>query len=107
DAPVRLFAGDKRWEYPGLRAETETNAAVAATGEFHGALDDADPNKQKSFIESVASGKLLNESQNGADAALSGMLGRAAAYTGAEVTWDKLMASTEVFDPKLDITQFA
>ena len=107
DAPVRLSSGDKKWEFPGLRAESETNAAVAATGEFHGALDDADPNKQKAFIESVASGKLLNEAKNGAEAALSGMLGRAAAYTGAEVTWDKLMASTEVFDPKLDLAQFA
>src|SRR5512140_3597150 len=50
DAPVRLSSGDQKWEYPGLSAEPQTNAAVAATGEFHGALDDADPNKQKAFI---------------------------------------------------------
>jgi len=31
------------------------------------------------------------------------MLGRTAAYTGREVTWDELMRSTEVFDPKLDL----
>jgi myo-inositol 2-dehydrogenase/D-chiro-inositol 1-dehydrogenase len=106
DAPVRI-SGETQWEFPGLGKPQAVDAATAATGRFNGALDDADPNKQKSFIESITSGKLLNEAQTGAEAALSGILGRMAAYTGRKVTWDEMMKSTEVYDPKIDLAQFA
>jgi len=106
DAPVRM-TGEIQWEFPGLGRPQAVDAATAATGTFHGALDDADPNKQKAFVESIASGKLINEAESGADSALAGMLGRQAAYTGRKVTWDDLMKSTEVWDPKIDLKQFA
>ena len=106
DAPVRISA-EAKWEYPGLKKPEPTDAAVAVTGTFKGALDDADPNKQKAFIESIISGNLLNEAQPGAESALTGMLGRIAAYTGEEVTWEKLLQSKDVFDPKMDWNQFA
>ena len=106
DAPVRI-SGDEEWEYPGLGKSQPTDAALAATGKFSGALDDADANKQKAFIESIVSGKLINEAQSGAEAALSGMLGREAAYTREEVTWEKLLRSKEVWDPKIDLKAFA
>ena len=77
------------------------------TGAFRGALDDADANKEKAFIESITSGKLLNEATPGAESALSTMLGREAADTGKEVTWEKLLKSKKVFDPKIDWKQFA
>jgi hypothetical protein len=35
------------------------------------------------------------------------MLGRTAAYTGKEATWEELMKSKDVWDPKLDWNQFA
>ncbi len=105
DAPVRI-SGEEKWEYPGLKPEP-TDTALAVTGTFKGALDDADPNKQKAFIESIQSGKLVNEAASGAEAALSGMLARTAAYTGKEVTWEKLLRSKEVFDPRMDWNQFA
>jgi len=106
DAPVRLSA-ETNWEFPGLKKPETTDAAVAVTGTFKGALDDADPNKQKSFVESITSGNLLNEAQQGAESALAGMLGRMAAYTGKEVTWDQLLKSKDVSDPKMDWKQFA
>ena len=106
DAPVRLSA-ETNWEFPGLKKPETTDAAVAVTGTFKGALDDADPNKQKSFVESITSGNLLNEAQQGAESALAGMLGRMAAYTGKEVTWDQLHKSKDVSDPKMDWKQFA
>ena len=105
DAPVRI-SGDERWEYPGLEPEP-TDPVLAAAGAFRGALEDADPNKQKAFIDSIVSGKLLNEATSGAEAALSGMLARTAAYTGKEITWEKLLRSKEVFDPRMDWNQFA
>jgi myo-inositol 2-dehydrogenase/D-chiro-inositol 1-dehydrogenase len=63
------------------------------------------PEKQKSFIESITSGNLINDAAQGADSALSAMLGRTAAYTGKAITWDELMKSTEVFDPKIDVNK--
>ncbi len=106
DTPVRLSA-ETEWEFPGLGKPEATDTAAAVTGAFRGALDDADSNKQKAFIESITSGKLLNEAQQGAESTLAGILGRMAAYTGKAVTWDEMMKSKEVFDPKMDWKQFA
>ena len=105
DSPVRI-TGEEPWEFPGLGAAGQnTDSRVAATGVFHGALDDADANKQKAFIESISGGKHLNQSRTGVESALSGMLGRTAAYTGREVTWEELLRSQEVWDPGVDITR--
>lgn len=106
DAPVRID-GENQWEFPGLSRPEKTDEAVAVTGTFKGALDDADPNKQKNFIESIVGGSFLDEAHDGAVAALSAMLGRTAAYTGNEVTWEELLRSREVWDPRMDWSQFA
>jgi myo-inositol 2-dehydrogenase/D-chiro-inositol 1-dehydrogenase len=106
DAPVKID-GETPWEFPGLGQPEKTDLADAVTGNFSGALDDADPNKQKAFIESVATGKLINEAKNGAEAALTAILGRQAARSGGEMTWDELLRSDEVYDPKMDWSQFA
>jgi predicted dehydrogenase len=105
DAPVRI-SGDSTWEYPGLGRPQAVDQQAAVTGQFRGALDDADANKQAAFIGSVVTGNLLNEAASGAESALSAMLGRMAAYTGREVTWDELLKSTEVYDPKINFAQF-
>ena len=105
DAPVRI-AGESPWEFPGLKKPEATDAAAAVTGAFKGALDDADPNKQKAYIESITSGRLLNEAALGAESALSSMLGRDAAVSGKAVTWEKLLKSKRVFDPKIDWKPF-
>jgi len=105
-APVRID-GENPWEYPGLGKPEATSLADAAAGKFSGALDDADTNKQKAFIESITSGKLINETKQGAESALTAIMARDAAYTGEEMTWEKLLKSEEVYDPKMDINQFA
>ena len=105
DAPVRI-SGETNWEFPGLKKPESTDQALAVTGTFKGALDDADANKQKAFIASITSGNLLNEATQGAESALAAMLGRMAAATGEEATWEKLMKSKEVSDPKMDWKQF-
>jgi len=121
DAAVRLFgtkgcseshydhrvniSGKEPWD-AGLGPSKE-GTQFSAAGTFKGALDQADPEKQKSFIESITSGKFINEATQGAESALSGILGRTAAYTGKPVTWDQLMKSKEILDPKIDISKFA
>jgi predicted dehydrogenase len=105
DAPVRI-GGETKWEYPGLGRPEAVSQADAVTGNFRGALYDADQNKQKAFIDSITSGNLLNEAAMGAESALAGILGRTAAYTGKEVTWDKMMSSRERWEPRIDWKQF-
>jgi predicted dehydrogenase len=106
DAPVRL-SGETTWEFPGLGKPPATDQAAAVTGAFRGALEDADPNKQKAFVESITSGSLVDEAVQGAESALAGILGRMAAATGDEVTWEKMMKSKETWDPRIDWKQFA
>jgi len=105
DAPVRI-SGETNWEFPGLKKPESTDQALAVTGTFKGALDDADANKQKAFIASITSGNLLNEATQGAESALAAMLGRMAASTGEDVSWEKLLKSKDVSDPKMDWKQF-
>ena len=74
---------------------------------FSGALDKADSEKQKAFVASITSGTLHNQAEQGAESALSGMLIRNAAYTGKPLTWDELLTSTEVYDPKISLTRLS
>jgi len=97
------ISGEEEWD-AGLGPAKEGDQFSAA-GTFKGSLDQADPEKQKAFIESITSGNFLNEAAPGADSALSGVLGRTAAYTGKAITWDELMKSNEVFDPKIDVNK--
>ena len=99
------ISGEEPWD-AGLGA-AQQGGQFSAAGTFKGALDQADSEKQKAFVESIKSGNLLNEAEQGAESALSAMLGRTAAYTDKAVTWDELMKSKEVFDPKIDINKMA
>jgi len=52
------------------------------------------------FFASIRSGKHINDSQRMGVSTLAGIMGRMAAYTGAEVTWEQVMASTDDLFPK-------
>jgi predicted dehydrogenase len=118
DAGVRLFgaAGSSESHYDHrvkINGPNKWDAGLAsaaggqfsAAGTFAGALDKADPEKQKAFIESITSGKFHNEAAHGAESALTAMLVRDSAYKGKPMTWDELLASTEVYDPKIDFSK--
>jgi predicted dehydrogenase len=55
----------------------------------------------KAFVESVQSGKPLNNTAATVRSNLTAILGRMAAYRNAVVTWDEMMRSDERFDFKL------
>jgi len=99
------IAGAEPWD-AGL-GPAQGSGQFSVAGTFKGALDQADVEKQKSFVESITSGQFHNQAAQGVESALSAMLGRTAAYTGRLVTWDELMKSEEVFDPQIDISKFA
>ncbi len=98
------IAGKDKWD-AGLR--TSGGEAFSDSGKFAGALDQADSEKQKSFVASIISGQFQNQAAQGAESAMSAMLGRNAAYSGKPLTWEQLQKSKEVYDPKIDIAKFA
>jgi len=98
--------GDEPWQAP-LVTDTDKpeGQKFSATGNFHSNLEFADTEKKKAFVESITSGKYHNQAAKGAESALSCMMARSAAYQQREVTWDELMKSIEVWDPKIDLNR--
>jgi hypothetical protein len=95
DAPVRI-TGRRPWDAPGLGIAGQTAGQAAATGAFKGAIEDADAMKERHWIDSIISGKFINEAAQGAESGLSAILGRT-------VTWDEAANSNEAWDARLDV----
>ncbi len=102
DAPVRI-TGRRAWNAPGVGKPEKTETDAAAAGAFKGAIEDADAEKERHWIESITSGRFLNEAAQGAESTLSAILGRTAAYTGRTLTYDEVAASGEKWDAGLDV----
>ncbi len=58
--------------------------------------------KMKALVESIKSGQFHNEAEQGAESTLTTILGRMAAYSGKEMTWDKMIRSNEKWSLKLN-----
>jgi hypothetical protein len=97
--------GEEKWMWAG--SERQGQAQFSASGSFTDNLAEADPEKQKGFIDSIASGQLHNQAAQGVESALTAMLGRRAGYMGREVTWDELVKSNEHWDAKINIEKMA
>jgi myo-inositol 2-dehydrogenase / D-chiro-inositol 1-dehydrogenase len=95
--------GDEPWQWEASAPKDASDQGFSATGKFTSNLEQADPEKKKAFVASITSGNFHNQAAKGAESALSCMMARSAAYTGREVTWEDLLKSTEVFDPKIDL----
>lgn len=100
--------GENAWKWSG---DGQTNSGTASTGfAANGAFDDnlkfADRDKEKSFIDSITSGKFHNQAVQGVDSALTCILGRMAGLRGHEVTWDEMMKHGEKFSLGIDMRQF-
>ncbi len=59
--------------------------------------------KMKDLVEGIKSGKLANETEQGVETTLTTILGRMAAYSGKEVSWDKMVKSDEKWNLKLNL----
>jgi myo-inositol 2-dehydrogenase / D-chiro-inositol 1-dehydrogenase len=70
------------------------------------ALDTAVANKVKAFVDGIKAGKFDNQAEQGAESTLSVILGRTAAYSGRELTWDRLARSDTKWDLKLNLDEF-
>lgn len=98
--PLQI-SGEEPWTWNG--SDKPASGAFSLTGNFTDNLAQADSEKHAAFIQSIVSGKFHNQAALGAESALSCMLGRTAAYTGRQASWDDLMRSTEVWDAGIDI----
>ena len=87
------ITGDSPWTWNS--GEKQKTGEFSASGTFSDNLGQADAMKHKAFIESITSGKFLNEAPLGVESALSAMLGRMSAEKGRAVTWDEMMKSNE------------
>jgi predicted dehydrogenase len=98
--------GDEPWQAPMTPAKDKPESqAFSVTGNFTSNLEFADREKKKSFVESITSGNFHNQADKGAESAISCILARTAAYKGREITWDEMMKSTDVLDPKIDLNK--
>jgi predicted dehydrogenase len=96
------ITGDETWTWEGSE-QAKRQGQFSASGSFSDNLTQADPEKQRAFIASVTSGQFHNQAASGVESALTAMLGRQAAYTGREVTWDDLLRSGERLDAGIDV----
>ena len=79
--------------------------AFSVTGNFTSNLEFADREKKRAFVDSITSGNFHNQAAKGAESAISCILARTAAYKDHEITWDEIMKSTDVLDPKIDLNK--
>lgn len=101
-----FIEGENKWDSGILREAKELTPEERAAGVFTSSLHDANDNKVKSFINSIETGKHLNETRSGAESTLSAILGREAAMTGKQTSWNEMLASNQSLDPKLNLSQF-
>lgn len=99
--------GDKPWVWQEEGAAKQpVEGKFAANGAFEDNLKFADRDKERSFIESITSGKPHNEIASGVETARSCMLGRMAGLKKKEVTWDELLAHGESYELGMKLEQF-
>ena len=103
--PVRI-EGEHAWSWKDSETQPAGGGTFAANGAFSDNLAQADREKDRSFIESITSGKFHNQIAAGVETARSCMLGRMAGYTGREVTWEELIAHGERYPLGMEMGQF-
>ncbi len=98
--------GEHPWD-SGIAKGSETlKPEQKEAGIFLSSLHDADPNKGKAFINSIESGRYLNEAQSCAESTISAIMGRNAVKAGKPVTWNDITSSTEKIEHGIRLSQF-
>lgn len=102
-----FITGEKPWDsgIPKCKDQVLT-PEQRASGIFLSSLHDADSNKDIAFIKGIETGNYVNEALSGSESTLSAILGRTAAVSGEEITWDELVLSDAKLDNMLDLSQF-
>ena len=104
--PVEIV-GAQAWAWKDSGNAASAPATFAANGSFNDNLAFADRDKERTFIDSITSGRSHNQIAAGVETALSCMLGRMAGYQKREVTWEELLAHGETYKLGMNLDQFA
>lgn len=83
-----------------IKGENEWNSGVQH------ALGDADALKGKSFIDSIVSGKYINQIESACNSTLSAMLGREAVMKGGKLTWEQMLDEKQRYGDQPDLSKF-
>ncbi|WP_263356056.1 Gfo/Idh/MocA family protein [Acidicapsa ligni] len=98
--------GAQPWQWQSSNTASANPGKFAANGSFLDNLEFADRDKERTFIDSITSGKSHNQIASGVETALSCMLGRMAGYQKREVTWEELLAHGETYQLGMNMAQF-
>src|SRR5205814_3528134 len=79
------------WQSPYLKGKTNWR--------FKGPKTDMYQNEHNELFASIRSGKPINDGVRMAQSTFTGIMGRMAAYTGEEITWEQALNSTEKLVP--------
>jgi myo-inositol 2-dehydrogenase/D-chiro-inositol 1-dehydrogenase len=93
------YTGKQSWTWSG---NPVVNGAPSPNN-----LIEADAMKDRSFIDSITSGKLQNQISAGVDTARTCMMGRKSAELGRRVTWEEVEKDQESYRLGFDIKQFS
>ena len=83
-----------------IKGENEWNSGVQH------ALGDADALKGKSFIDSIVSGKYINQIESACNSTLAAMLGREAVMKGEKLTWEEMIKEKQRYGDQPDLSKF-
>lgn len=83
-----------------IKGENEWNSGVQH------ALGDADALKGKSFIDSIVSGKFINQIESAGNSTLAAMLGREAVMKGEKLTWEEMIKEKQRYGDQPDLSKF-
>jgi myo-inositol 2-dehydrogenase/D-chiro-inositol 1-dehydrogenase len=105
--PLRII-GENAWTWTEHAPSTQASPvpSFATDGSFANNLALADREKDRGFIDSIASGNFHNQVTDGVESALTAMLGRMAGQVGREVTWQELLDHGEEYTLNIDMSQF-
>lgn len=96
DAEGRLYdlKGEKIWEYqwPG---DNEKDSEWEVTNPF--------VQEHINLVTAIRTGETINDSEEQVQSTLTAIMGRMAAYTGRDITWEELMNSDLYLGPKVHI----
>lgn len=101
-----FISGENAWDSGVVRNAAQLSAAQVSSGALTSSLHDANSNKHKNFINSIETGNYLNEIKSATESTLTAILGRNAAESREELSWDSIYFSNERIDPGLNLSQF-
>jgi myo-inositol 2-dehydrogenase / D-chiro-inositol 1-dehydrogenase len=105
--PLRIV-GENAWEWKNPEHQPAgTASGFAQNGAFSDNLADADKEKDRSFIESITSGKHHNQIELGVATARTAIMARMSAHRGHAITWNDLLTDKERFKLDFDLKQFS